>query len=379
MLSKLTVIQKIILLPLSLIYGAIIWIRNRLFDFNIISSKEYNIPIISVGNITVGGTGKTPLVEYLVELLQNEFSVATLSRGYKRKTKGFFLATENSSASEIGDEPCQIKQKYKNIAVAVDSNRKRGIEKLQKLITTLNVIILDDAFQHRYVKPGISILLVDYNRMIFEDFLLPAGRLREPASERDRADIIIVTKCPENIKPIELRLLEKRLKRYAYQRVFFTSLQYSNVFPVFSNNITSLSIEKIQDAQPEIIAISGIAQNKQFLEKIHELTSNTVHVFEFPDHYNYSAKDLHEIIELFINLKSKHRLIITTEKDATKIRSFNELDDEIKKNIYYLPVSVIFIEDGKEAFDTQIINYIRNNRPGNILQTSKINKKNTYC
>ena len=214
-------IQDILFYPLSLIYGIVVWIRNVMFDINILKSKEFTIPVISVGNITVGGTGKTPHVEYLIRLLKDEFKIATLSRGYKRKSFGFVLANESSTVIEIGDEPRQIKQKFPEIAVAVDSNRVKGINKLLQSEKNLNAIILDDAFQHRYVSPGLSILLVDYNNPLKDDYLLPFGRLREQAGERQRADIIIVTKCPSKIKPIDQRLLEKDLKMFAYQKLFF--------------------------------------------------------------------------------------------------------------------------------------------------------------
>ncbi|MGM0504272.1 MAG: tetraacyldisaccharide 4'-kinase, partial [Bacteroidota bacterium] len=210
-------IQKIlspILLPLSLLYGLIIYLRNRFYDYGFFKSTSFTIPIISIGNITVGGTGKTPHVEYLADLLKSEFSVATLSRGYKRKTKGFILAGDQSTAKEIGDEPRQIKQKFPNIEVAVDSKRVRGIQKLIDSNKDLDVVLLDDAFQHRKVQTNLSILLVDYNRPIDKDFMLPLGNLREQAFEKKRASIIIITKAPKDIKPIERRVLFNELHPY---------------------------------------------------------------------------------------------------------------------------------------------------------------------
>ncbi|MCX7985465.1 MAG: tetraacyldisaccharide 4'-kinase [Bacteroidales bacterium] len=375
MKNKMAYFQKVALFPLSFIYGIIVWIRNMLFDLNILPSKEYDIPIISVGNLTAGGTGKTPHVEYLINLLTKNFVVATLSRGYKRKTKGFFLVHENSTASQVGDEPLQIKRKYKEVAVAVDAKRTRGIEKLQKLIPNLQVIILDDAYQHRYVKPGISILLVNYNRNIFDDTLLPSGRLREPASARDRADIIIVTKCPENIKPIELRLLEKKLIQYAYQKVFFTRTIYQPLSSVFFPEKSVIPVEELASQTNEIIVVTGIANNDEMVLYLQRFFT-TVHVFQFPDHYHYSARDLHEIIELFGEIAEKKKcFLITTEKDATKIADFSSLEDEIKNAFYYLPIQIEFMENKQELFDTYIYNYVHNNRPDNILHKKEEKKK----
>jgi len=375
MKKKLAYIQRFALLPLSFLYGIGVWVRNIMFDLGILPSKEYDIPVISVGNLTAGGTGKTPHVEYLVRLLSKNFVVATLSRGYKRKTKGFFLAHTNSTADQVGDEPLQIKRKFKDVAVAVDAKRTRGIEKLQKLIPDLQVIILDDAYQHRYVKPGISILLVNYSRNIFDDYLLPAGRLREPASARDRADIIIVTKCPANVKPIELRLLEKKLIQYAYQKVFFTTVTYQSLIPVFDAALPVLTPEDIAAETNEVIVVSGIANNEDMVRYLEKFFP-TVHVFQFSDHYHYTARDLHEIIELFGEISANKKCyLITTEKDATKISAFNSLEDEVKNAFYYLPVQIEFLENKQETFDSLIYNYVHNNRPDNILHRREKWKK----
>jgi tetraacyldisaccharide 4'-kinase len=203
-------------------------LRNALFEMGVLRSKSYDVPVISVGNITVGGTGKTPHVEYLIELLKDDINVAVLSRGYKRKSKGFVLADKDTPMEQIGDEPFQMKQKYPDITVAVDANRRRGIEKLieGKAGKNIGVILLDDAFQHRYVKPGINILLVDYHRLVIYDELLPAGRLREPVKSKDRADIVIITKCPQDLNPMEFRVITKAMKLYPYQQLFFSTHEY---------------------------------------------------------------------------------------------------------------------------------------------------------
>ena len=216
------------LTPLSWLYGLGVGFRNHLFEIGILKSKSFDVPVISVGNITVGGSGKTPHVEYLIRLLQDKVKVAVLSRGYKRKSKGYVLANKQSTAREIGDEPYQIMKKFSDIYVAVDKNRCEGIERLTSDENTKNtdVILLDDAYQHRYVKPGINILLVDYHRLIIYDKLLPAGRLREPQSGKSRADIVIITKCPADLKPMEFRVLTKALDLFPYQKLFFTVLHH---------------------------------------------------------------------------------------------------------------------------------------------------------
>ena len=219
------------LLPASWLYGAVIKVRNKLFDSGILEERGYPIPIISIGNITVGGTGKTPHTEYLIRLLSKQWHVAVLSRGYKRKSEGFQLATKDTPMSVLGDEPHQIKQKFPNIYVAVDADRRHGIEQLMKetVAPGLDVILMDDAFQHRYVKPGLNILLVDHNRLLCDDALLPAGRLREPESSKERANIVIVTKCPKDMSPMDYRILTKKMDLYRYQQLYFTTLNYGNL------------------------------------------------------------------------------------------------------------------------------------------------------
>ena len=231
------------LYPVSWIYGTGVWLRNKLFDWGIYKERKFDIPVISVGNITVGGTGKTPHTEYLIRLLQKDYKVAVLSRGYKRKSKGFVLARPDTSVQMIGDEPFQMKQKFPDIHMAVDRDRCHGIEQLcnSHIAPGTEVIILDDAFQHRYVKPGINILLVDYHRLICEDTLLPAGRMREPENGKSRAHIVIVTKCPKDITPMDLRVLSKQMELYPYQQLYFTTLTYGKLHPLFTaGNAVSL-------------------------------------------------------------------------------------------------------------------------------------------
>ena len=265
----------ILLYPFSLIYGLMVWIRNSLFDIQAIKSIEFPIPLISVGNITVGGTGKTPHIEYLVELLKDEFTLATLSRGYKRKTRDFILADSLSGISDIGDEPVQIKNKYPDIHVAVDRRRVNGVRELMRRIPELDVILLDDAYQHRHIKPGLSILLIDFNRPLSEDHLLPAGRLREQGYERRRANIILITKCPDRLKPIERRIIVKDLKLYPFQHLFFTKLIYGKPVPVFADINKRIPLEEMKAAKPHILMVTGIAGPRLFKKHLRGISPQT--------------------------------------------------------------------------------------------------------
>ena len=253
------------LLPLSWFYGLGVGFRNTLFEMGVLKSRSFSTPVISVGNITVGGTGKTPHVEYLIRLLKDKLNVAVLSRGYKRKSHGFVLADKDTPMRNIGDEPYQIKQKFPEVTVAVDAKRTRGIEKLtsDKTEKGVDVILLDDAFQHRYVKPGINILLVDYHRLVIYDKLLPAGRLREPIRSKDRADIVIITKCPKDLKPMEFRVITKAMELYPYQQLYFSTLEYDTLKPVFTEQTEST--EQIQTGKLDslsdknVLLLTGIA------------------------------------------------------------------------------------------------------------------------
>ena len=366
-------IQDVLLYPLSLIYGVVMWVRNCLFDFKIIQSHEFTIPVISVGNISVGGTGKTPHVEYLVNLLKDDYSIATLSRGYKRKSSGFILSTISSTSDEIGDEPCQIKQKFPHIQVAVDSNRVRGINKLITLDKNLKAVILDDGFQHRYVTPGLNILLVDYSNPIGDDYMLPYGRLREHPNEKQRADIIIVTKCPARIKPIEQRLLEKDLKAFAYQKLYFTTMEYGQPTPVFEKSAKPISFDEMKVSKPALLLITGIANPRPLKTHIRGISTH-IEEMTFTDHYAYTANDMHNLIDRFSTLQANGKYIITTEKDAMRLRQFPDLEEEIKSAMYYIPVHVEFSENDAKSFNSLISNYVRNNKPDSLLHQPKITK-----
>ena len=359
------------LLPLSWIYGSIVRFRNWLFDIGVKKSKSFALPVISVGNITVGGSGKTPHVEYLVRLLQDKVKIAVLSRGYKRKSRGYVLAEEDTEMKEIGDEPFQMHQKFPGIYVAVDAKRVRGIQHLQDDEETkdVEVILLDDAFQHRYVKPGINILLVDYHRLIIYDKILPAGRLREPLSGKNRADIVIVTKCPKDLKPMEFRVLTKAMNLYPFQKLYFTCINYDKPIGIF--NEKQLDLESLKDKN--VMLLTGIASPKQME---HDLTPmvKTLTSVSFGDHHHFKSKDIDRINEIFESMPEP-RLIITTEKDAVRLRDSEGLYEIVKDNLYALPIKVSFMQDQEENFNEKIISYVRKNSRNSILVKRKDDNK----
>jgi tetraacyldisaccharide 4'-kinase len=365
MTNKTSHLQRILLAPFALIYGIIIWFRNRMFDYGFFHISEFQIPIISVGNITAGGTGKTPHVEYLISLLKDEYKLAILSRGYKRKTSGFVMANATSQPDEIGDEPCQMKEKFPKVAVAVDAKRSRGMQKLTELCPDLEIVVLDDAYQHRWVKPGISVLLTDFNRPMKDDMLIPSGLLREPASESKRADFIIVTKCPQEIKPIDQRLMEKDMRQYAYQHLFFTTYKYGQPTPLFESN-TVKNISKLIESKPYILLLTGIAENSELRKHVEGFAGKIIEM-SYPDHYEYSAHDLHDIIDTYSGIMVKEKCILTTEKDAIKLKQFGTLDEEIKSALFYIPIEVEFLNNDAKNFNQHIQTYVRNNKSDSIL------------
>jgi tetraacyldisaccharide 4'-kinase len=357
---------RILLYPFSLVYGFIIYIRNLLFDYQLIPSEEFDMPVISVGNITVGGTGKTPHVEYLISLLKDKFRVSTLSRGYKRKTRHFILADQHSTIDEIGDEPRQIKSKFPDVHVAVGRRRANGIKRLMKEIPDLDVVLLDDAYQHRHVKPGLSILLIDYNRPLSEDLLLPAGMLREQSFEKRRAHIILITKCPDRIKPIERRLIIKDLRLYPFQHLYFTKLQGKDPVPVFPETEPVLSRQEIKTIKPNVLMISGIANPRSFKKYIRNYSTKITELI-FPDHYAFKNSDILNIMNTFRDMAGENKIILTTEKDAMRFQQFPGIDPDVKSKMYYIPIIIDFLNEDTENFNNHILNYVRNNKRNSIL------------
>lgn len=344
-------IKGLLLKPLSLAYGAVTSTRNKLFEVGVLEQRKFDIPIVVVGNIAVGGTGKTPHVEFLVELLYRKYRVGVLSRGYNRRTKGFRLATPESNAREIGDEPYQIYRKFadKSVMVAVCEDRCRGIDRMRELDPKLNLIILDDAFQHRYVKPTVSIVLTEHSRPVFEDEMLPAGHLRESAGALHRADIVVVTKCPDDMKQIDYRIFSKNMNLYPYQHLFFSKYAYGDLTPLFPEVVkSSPSLESMTD-KDTIVVVVGIANPKPFVKKIKQ-SGAKVRGLVFGDHHNFSRDDIAAVIEkIKTAVDPKRTIVVTTEKDAMRLRDFPGLPPGLKRRLFYVPVSVDFISAEKAA------------------------------
>ena len=361
------------LLPVSWLYGWVVKLRNTMFEIGLLKSRAFNLPVISVGNITVGGTGKTPHVEYLVSLLKDFFNVAVLSRGYKRKSKGFILAEEATTMQEIGDEPYQMKQKFPTVSIAVDKNRCHGIDMLTEQDKTLDVILLDDAFQHRYVKPGINILLVDYHRLIIYDTLLPAGRLREPLSGKDRADIVIVTKCPKDLKPMEYRVIVKAMSLYPYQKLFFTTLEYGKPYPLFPKDTLVHDISLSSFANRNVLLLTGIGSPEQMIHDVTPLAA-TVTPLTFGDHHQFKGKDIQLINDTFAGM-AEPKCIVTTEKDATRLKTVEGLSDEVRRHLCILPITIKFMQEQNSNFNQQIISYVHKNSRNSILVKGKDDHK----
>lgn len=361
-----------LLYPLSFLYGIGVNIRNKLFDWGILSSQSFDIPVISVGNITVGGTGKTPHTEYLIRLLQKDFKVAVLSRGYKRKSRGFLLADIDTPAKMIGDEPYQMKQKYQSAYIAVDKDRRHGIEQLCKdeIAPGTEVILLDDAFQHRYVQPGINILLVDFYRLVCNDALLPAGRLREPESGKSRANIVIVTKCPSHIKPMDYRVITKQINLYPYQKLYFSTFKYGNLTPIFKEyGKPAKSLDEIKTDE-HVLLLTGIASPKQLIQDIEQYTSN-LEIMTFPDHHDFTKEEMKLLSSRFAKMPGKNKIIITTEKDTSRLIQHPALDESLKYSLYSLPIEIEFLQNQQDNFNQNIIGYVRKNKRNSILSKRK--------
>jgi tetraacyldisaccharide 4'-kinase len=357
--------RSILLYPLSLLYGLATGFRNFLYNLEILKSDEFPIPVICVGNITVGGTGKTPHTEYLARLLGKEFKVAILSRGYKRKSRGFMFAEQGSTAADIGDEPLQMFMKFPEMTVAVDGNRVRGVKKILEERPETNVIILDDGFQHRRITPGYSILLSDFDRLMIRDHLLPYGNLRESLSNMSRADIILITKSPENISPIQRRILVREVDKRPYQNLYFTSLTYKNPVNVFNGSLPETDILAQEGIDKRgIILVTGIANPQQFHEYLDKKCSEIIHL-KYEDHHSFTQTDIDKITEAWSSLKSSVKYVITTEKDAVRLREFTNIAEKIRLVTFFITVGIDFLNDDRDEFDNLIIDYVRKNKRNN--------------
>ena len=325
--------------PFVPIYYLVTWLRNKLYDLGLKKSKSYDFPIICVGNLSVGGTGKTPMIEYLIGLLKNDHTIATLSRGYKRQTKGFKLADGNATAASVGDEPFQFYNKFGNtVLVAVDTDRQNGIAELQKQNNLPDVILLDDAYQHRKVKAGFNILLTTYDNPFFNDYVLPTGNLREPRSGAKRADIIVVTKCPKALDELEKKKVVNQIKPQQNQDVFFSAIEYSEKISSASSDI------ELKDLS-NFTLVTGIANSKPLVDFLKDRSLKFEHL-NFKDHHEFSQQDISEL--------NKKELIVTTEKDFMRLKHYKSLKDKL----FYLPIHIII--DNEIRFNKLIGNFVKN-------------------
>lgn len=320
--------------PFSLVYALVVYLRNVCYDKGVFKSKSFNTPTVCIGNLSVGGTGKTPMIAFLLDLLKEYCKVAVLSRGYRRKTKGFLLATENTTVEELGDEPFQLYSKFKNLTLAVDADRRNGIKNLENLVKP-ELILLDDAFQHRKVKPSISILLTTYSNPFFNDWYLPTGDLRDSRKEANRAELIVITKCPDSITNDEKRRLNSLIKPKKHQKVLFSRLVYDSHLVGVNEEIPLTDLK-----EKSFSLVTGIANPAPLVAYLKSINASFEH-FEYPDHHFFKESDVARF--------SKNGLIITTEKDFAKLKG-------IAKNVFYLGVRHHFFDDGESQLKEAINN-----------------------
>jgi tetraacyldisaccharide 4'-kinase len=349
---------KFLLYPPALLYGLATSLRNRLYDWRILKEHRFDVHTIGVGNLAMGGAGKTPLVEYLLRLLLREgIRVATLSRGYKRKTRGFVLADDRSTAEDIGDEPLIYKSKY-NAEVAVDGRRVKGMRRLlDRDKDKPQVVLLDDVFQHRSMRCGLNILVTDFNHLFFRDAVFPAGTLREFAGGVRRADIIVISKTPDRTTAVEMRTIAKDINPRAHQRVFFSYLRYGELFAIDDTTRTLNTLEDL--FRFRVISFAGIANAQPMVNYLKEYAAEVRHL-PFPDHYEYSTKDLEDIGRYYERFTGD-RILVTTEKDLMRLRNPSVWEIARRMNIYVLPVEVTF-KDKEAEFNELVLKYVRTNR-----------------
>ncbi len=341
-----------------------------MYNIEFLRSKDYPIPIVCVGNITVGGTGKTPHVEYVVRVLKEQYHVAVLSRGYKRKTKGFLEVFTDSSGKEVGDEPLQIKQKFPDITVVVCENRRKAIDILLKRTDPkVDVIVMDDGYQHLAVNAGVYLLLVDYHNPIYEDRLLPYGNLREPQHHKSKAHIIIVTNTPPDIKPIEKRIVQKKLELYPFQYLYFTHIEYKSPVLVFPGYFSAIKFNFTR-CKYHVLLVTGIANPKPLKEHIKRF-SFSIESLTFPDHYYFRAKDIELIKSTFDKIRHEPKIIITTEKDSIRLREAENHELLHQLPVFYIPIEVNFLYNEQKMFNQELIEYVRKNQPISSIYSRK--------
>jgi tetraacyldisaccharide 4'-kinase len=347
---------RFLLLPFALLYAGIIWVRNRLYDKKIFTSVSFNIPIICVGNLSVGGTGKSPMIEYLIRLLKDEYQLAVLSRGYKRKTKGYALANESTGALDIGDEPMQFYSKFPQVAVAVGERRVEAIPQLLHDRPNTQVILLDDGFQHRTINPGFSILLTDVNNLYTNDFYLPTGDLRDEVRSSDRANIIVATKCKPAFNEEQRKKITSDINPLPHQQLFFSTIEYGTPQHILQPQQTYHLHKEL-----EVLLVTGIAN----IEPLKRYILDNTYTYErmsFGDHHIFTIDDLQEIKKRFAKISNHQKIIITTEKDAVRLMKFHSELQELP--LFVLPIQhkILFDEESKfkEAVNTFIKHFYLN-------------------
>lgn len=342
---------RVLLLPFALLYGVAVSVRNKLYDKGYFKSATFNFPLVCVGNLAVGGTGKSPMVEYIVRLLHNDFKIATLSRGYKRKTKGYVLANERTTALEIGDEPMQFHVKFPDVTVAVGEERLDAIPQLLHDRPDLQAIVLDDAFQHRIIKAGLNILLTEYSNLFTYDIFLPTGDLRDAKASYHRADIIIITKCPADLSIEKKRKAIRDIVPLPHQKVFFTTIEYGTPYHIISKE------EKNITGKDEILLVCGIANPLPLKEYIFN-HAETYYQQDYSDHHIFTIDDLKEIKRKYEKIEASSKFILTTEKDSMRFFKFNT--EIVDLPLYVLPIRHKFLFDEGRYFDEIVTGFIRN-------------------
>jgi len=343
--------MRILLYIIAIILDIITKIRNLFFDWSIFPSRGYKTPIICIGNLSVGGTGKTPLTDYIIHLLKKEYKVAVLSRGYGRKKQDFRYVSYNSKVKEVGDEPLMLKKKHPNIIIAVDSNKRRGVKKIIQ-DNNISIILLDDGFQHRWIKAGMNILLTKYELPFYNDYLYPFGKLRENKNGAKRSDIIIITKCPNTINPITKKGMIEKLNINYHQKVYLSKIEYEDGTGLkrINNSIKKYSI----------ILVTGIEDATPLINYLNQENYKINHL-KYSDHHNYTEKDCQNILDTYHKESNINKIILTTDKDKVKLEEFNAIFEPVK--IHHISIKTNI--EMEAEFKKQIIDYVRKNTSNN--------------
>ena len=354
---------RFLLFPFAVLYRVITGLRNVAFNRGWLKSTAFEVPVICVGNLSVGGTGKSPHIEYLARLLKGEHRVATLSRGYGRSTSGFLLVREDSEAQAVGDEPLQFKAKFPELTVAVDEQRVRGIHTLLQSEQPPSVVLLDDAFQHRKAKAGFNVLLTTFQAPYYRDYLLPTGNLREGRSGARRAHCIVVTKCPPSLTEAEQKRIRAAIAPHTGQEVYFSSYAYANPVGINSSS-PRMDLEGLKAGNYSVVLLTGIAQAGPLVETLKQYSAHFEHL-KYPDHHAYTVADLQKLRKIFDNIAGHQKVVITTEKDAMRLREPSLASSLSDLPVYALPIAVEFHSNGQQAFNAQILAYAARTNEGN--------------